>query len=481
MQTSKQKEKKVLVTGNFNILHPGHLRLLRFAKECGNYLIVAVVSDKIAGNSAHVPEELRLEGVMSNNWVDEAFVIEDSVQSLIQSLQPDIVVKGQEHQNNFNPEQDILESYGGKLIFGSGESVFSSLDLLRKDFSSSMTSTLSLPEDFLDRHKIKREKLEALIKGFSEVRVCVLGDLILDEYITCEPLGMSQEDPTIVVAPVGSTKFIGGAGIVAAHASGLGAQVHLISICGADQAGTFSKQELETHGVNCHIIEDESRPTTLKQRYRSKGKSLLKVSHLHQHAISESFQLAFFNKIHTLIDKIDLIVFSDFNYGALPQDLVDKITDLAKRNNIIISADSQSSSQIGDISRFKGMDLITPTEREARVSERNNEDGLIVLAEKLKLKSLANNLFLKLGEEGVIIYPNKKKNLITDRLPSFNSSPKDTAGAGDSLLITSSLSLACGANIWEAAFLGSLSAGIQISRVGNIPLKAKELLLELIK
>ena len=78
----------------------------------------------------------------------------------------------------------------------------------------------------------------------------------------------------------------------------------------------------------------------------------------------------------------------------------------------------------------------------------------------------------------MIIYPNED-DLITDRLPACNNSPKDTAGAGDSLLITSSLSLACKANIWEAAFLGSLSAGIQISRVGNIPLRAKELLIEL--
>ncbi len=478
METSKKQYKKVLITGNFNVLHPGHLRLLRFAKECGEYLIVAVSSDEIAGNAAHVTDSLRLEGVNSNNWVDEAFIYRSSIQEIIKELKPDIVVKGQEHQNTYNPEQEVLDSYGGKLVFGSGQSIFSSLDLLTKDFNASLAGNLNIPTDFIDRHKIKKDNLRKLIKDFSKIRVCVLGDLILDEYITCEPLGMSQEDPTIVVTPIDSTKFIGGAGIVAAHASGLGAKVHLLSISGVDESSEFSKKELESHGVNCHIIEDQSRPTTLKQRYRSKGKSLLRVSHLHQNAISEDLQAIFFDKFSNLVDEIDLIVFSDFNYGALPQELVNKVTCLAKKKNIFISADSQSSSQIGDISRFKDMDLITPTEREARVSERNNEDGLVVLAEKLKSKSLANNLFLKLGEEGMIIYPNED-DLITDRLPAFNNSPKDTAGAGDSLLITSSLSLACKANIWEAAFLGSLSAGIQIGRVGNIPLRAKELLIEL--
>lgn len=479
MINSRKKDKKVLVTGNFNILHPGHLRLLRYAKEYGSYLIVGITSDNIAGTSAHIPETLRLEGIKSNNWVDEAFIFNSSVEEIIKEIKPDVVVKGKEHQKNFNPEQKILDSIGGKLVFGSGESVFSSLDLLSKDFAYASTKNLQVPQEFIDRHNIKKNNLKKIINSFTNVRVCVIGDLILDEYITCEPLGMSQEDPTIVVTPVNTTKFIGGAGIVAAHASGLGSEVHLMSITGIDQGSIFSKKELESSGVNCHLIEDESRPTTLKQRFRSKGKSLLRVSYLHQNAISEELQDIFFNKLQDLIDEIDLIVFSDFNYGALPQRLVDKIIKLAEKKEVLMSADSQSSSQIGDISRFKGMDLITPTEREARVSQQNNEDGLIVLAEKLKSKSLARNLFLKLGEEGMIVHQEDNKEHVTDRLPALNNIPKDTAGAGDSLLITASLALACRASIWEAALLGSLSAGIQISRIGNIPLRAKELLIEL--
>ena len=473
--------KTVLVSGNFNVLHPGHLRLLRFAKECGDQLIVAIASDKIAGSSAHVPENLRLEGIASNNWVDDSFIFRSSIEEVIQKIKPDIVVKGKEHQNNFNPEQKILETYGGKLIFGSGESFFSSLDLLRKDINNSIQGSLQFPEGFLKRHKLSKKNIEARINKFSEIKVCVMGDLILDEYITCDPLGMSQEDPTIVVTPVDSAKFIGGAGIVAAHASGLGAEVHLITVSGADSEGLFAKQELEQNGVNCHFIEDENRPTTLKQRYRSKGKSLLRVSHLHQNAIDKDLQTNFINTYKALIAKMDLIVFSDFNYGSLPQGLVKKLINIAKKQGVKMVADSQSSSQVGDISRFKSMDLITPTEREARVSMRNNEDGLVVLSEKLKKESDAKNLFLKLGEEGVLVHGHNSSSAITDRLPAFNSAAKDTAGAGDSLLITSGLSLAAGSNIWEAAFLGSLAAAIQVSRLGNIPLKSKELLIELKK
>ena len=124
------KKSTVLVSGIFNILHPGHMRLLRFAKDCGNQLIVVVESDQISGSAAHVPENLRLEGIQSNNLVNEAFIFNEPIENLIKRLRPDIVVKGKEHELRLNPELKALESYGGRLIFSSGETIFSSIDLL---------------------------------------------------------------------------------------------------------------------------------------------------------------------------------------------------------------------------------------------------------------------------------------------------------------------------------------------------------------
>ena len=145
------------------------------------------------------------------------------------------------------------------------------------------------------------------------------------------------------------------------------------------------------------------------------------------------------------------------------------------------AADSQSSSQVGDISRFQGMDLLTPTEREARISTRNIEDGLVVLAEALRQQSAAHNILLKLGEEGLLIHAGNGKgdDWLTDRVGGLNAAPRDAAGTGDSLLITSALTLASGGNIWEAACLGSLAAAVQVGRVGNTPMRSKELLQEL--
>ena len=471
----------VFVSGNFNVLHPGHVRLLRFARECGERLIVAVYSDRIAGNGAHVPELLRLEGVQSNSWVDEAFVIDEPVAVVIGRLRPNIVVKGKEYDLRFNPELAVLEQYGGRLLFSSGETVFSSVDLLHKEFLTTNIRSTGLPHDYMIRHGIDVARLRSLLQQFASLKVCVVGDLIVDEYITCQPLGMSQEDPTIVVTPIDSTRFVGGAGVVAAHAAGLGAEVQFISVTGTDACREFAQKELAAAGVNAHLLEDDSRPTTLKQRFRCMGKTLLRVSRLHQTAIATQFQARLLAHLEEAIQDINLLVFSDFNYGCLPQAVVNKVTLMAKAKGVMLAADSQSSSQVGDISRFQGMDLLTPTEHEARISTRNHDDGLVVLAEALRQMSAAHNILLKLGQEGLLVHAGNGKDddWLTDRVDALNTAPRDVAGAGDSLLITSAMTLASGGNIWEAACLGSLAAAVQVGRVGNTPLSTQELLQEL--
>jgi sugar/nucleoside kinase (ribokinase family) len=144
-------------------------------------------------------------------------------------------------------------------------------------------------------------------------------------------------------------------------------------------------------------------------------------------------------------------------------------------------ADSQSSSQVSDVSRFKGMRLLTPTEREARLATRDFTSGLVVLAEALRQKARAEHVILTLGSEGLLVQvPDAETGqFATDRLAAFNSAPKDVSGAGDSLLAGASMALAVGGSIWQAAYLGAVAAALQVSRVGNSPLTAQDLLTEL--
>ena len=335
-------------------------------------------------------------------------------------------------------EKSAVDSYGGKLMFGSGGTTFSSLEILKSETKNVDHSSIQKPNEFIERHQINVSSLDNLLSQIQSLNVCVIGDIIVDEYIQCDPLGMSQEDPTIVVTPLMVNKFLGGAGIVAAHAKSLGAgKVNFVSVTGDDNTSTFVREKLEEYEIFSNILVDESRPTTLKQRYRAGNKTLLRVSHVRQHKINKTLQAQIKEHVFSLMDKIDLVIFSDFNYGSLPQELVDEISTECERLNIMMVADSQSSSQIGDVSRFKNTELLTPTEREARLALGNYEDGLVVLAESLRNKTKANNIAITLGSEGVLIHGanSDQTQWLTDRIPTLNNSPKDTAGAGDCLLV----------------------------------------------
>ena len=472
-------KKVVFVSGNFNIIHPGHLRLLRFAKECGEFLVVGVLDEKSPGSVLN--EKLRLESMQAITWVDFAFILRESPPDFIEKLKPSFVVKGKEHEERDNPEKEILKQTGGKLIFSSGEISFSSIDLMNKEWKELVLSTIKKPSDYLKRHNFGFQELIEIMEKIKDLKVCVIGDTIIDEYITCDAIGMSQEDPTIVVTPVARENYIGGAGIVALHARGLGANVHFFSVVGQDESAGYALKKLEQQGINVHFYHDESRPTTLKQRFRASQKTLLRVSHLRQHSIGTEIRDRLYGDFLEVVDGFDLIIFSDFNYGCLPQVLVEQVTAICRKKKIMMAADSQSSSQIGDVSRFKGMMLLTPTEREARFAVYDFESGLIVLAEKLKKKSLSKNVIMTLANEGILIHAetDSPNDWLTDKLPAFNTAPKDVSGAGDSLLTCASMAMAIGADIWKSAYLGSLAAACQVGRIGNIPLTPVDLKMEL--
>ncbi len=469
---------KVFISGDFNILHPGHLRLLKFAKESGDYLIVGINPDTSKTKEYLLDEVTRLEVIKATSYVDEAFILDEPVVSYITREKPDIVVKGKEHENSDNLELDILKSYGGKLLFTSGEIGFSSLDLLKKEIQNS-SSKIEHSKSFLNRHSVNFINLKEIVNKFANLKVLVIGDTIVDEYITCEAVGMSQEDPTIVVSPLINDKFIGGAAVVASHAKTLGAKVSFISVLGDDENFRFVKSGLEKLDIDVHFYKDTTRPTTLKQRFRASGKTLLRVNHLKQHGISKDIEQAILKDLKEKIDGYDLIIFSDFSYGVLTTNLITELTSLGFEKNIMMSADSQSSSQVGDISKFKNMTLVTPTEREIRLSLGDFESGLVVTSEKLTKKSNSKYIFTTLGAEGIMIYNSSKNELLTDNITALGNIVKDVSGAGDSLLTCSSMALCVGATVWESAYLGSIAAAIQVSRIGNVPITKDEMLKEL--
>src|SRR5713101_3745385 len=138
------------VSGNFNVVHPGHLRLLRFAAEQADVLVVGVNSDKVTGVT--LPQEMRVENVRSISMVDHVVGLDSPADTFVAALKPNVVVKGKEFEKRSNSEQAAVDSYGGRLVFSSGELRFASLSLLERDYSNADMSAIKKPLDFPDRH-----------------------------------------------------------------------------------------------------------------------------------------------------------------------------------------------------------------------------------------------------------------------------------------------------------------------------------------
>lgn len=465
---------KALVSGKFKVIHSGHIRLFKLARELSKELVVAL--DAFGLDEEDV--SWRVQALQNINFVDRVLIYENDIEEVLEKELPEIVVKGSEFAQVLNVEEQILSKWGGRLIFSSGDSFFSERDMIPAKSEGQSRSKPLLPEEFMQRHKISIDRLLELLKSFQGKKVCVIGDLIIDEFINCHPLGMSQEEPTIVVTPIDKKRFLGGAGIVAAHCASLGADTTLMTVRGDDEVGQWSLEMCSEYGFNLFSIVDSTRPTTHKQRFRSGSQTLLKLTHLRQESISSDLEDELIEKCTAIVQASDVVIFSDFSYGVLTARVTEEILKMAKMGRVFVAADSQSSSQMGDLSRFLSCDLITSTEREARLELRDENSGLVILAEKLRSSLAAKNLLLKLGGDGLIIHGMNQSGglVVTDQVPALNDAFIDASGAGDSLLSTSALCLASQATIYEAALLGSIVAAIQVGRLGNVPVTKSQVL-----
>ena len=462
-----------LVFGNFFILHPGHVRFLRFAATVCEKLVIGVHDTRPSDRYPTTAE--RIANLKALSLSHEVVLLERPLEFYLELYRPSAIIKGNEYRYIENPERTIIARWGGEIVFASGDSNYTPVE----DFSSNdaFGNNLQLvrPSSFIRRNDCDPDTIRSIITRFRGLKVAVIGDLIVDEYIECEALGMSREDPTIVVSPVGSKQYLGGAGIVAAHAKALGAHVTFMSLVSNDAAGVFAKSALNDIQVRFDAVCDVTRTTTLKRRYRCSGKTLLRVNHLTQEEPSPEIQSLLIKASKESIKNVDCLVLSDFSYGSLTQAIVDEVIELANKLNLVVSADSQSSSQTGDSSRFKGVSLICATEYEARSALRQPAMGLSALGAELLKRSKSKNLLLKLGAAGVVLLKEGESPADLDRLPALNPTPVDVAGAGDSMLTAATMALTVGGSLAQAAYIGSIAAAIQVSRVGNVPLTYDEL------
>ena len=478
----RPREKKVIMChGTFDVVHPGHIRHLLYAKSKGDILVASLTCDDHI-HKAHfrpfVPEELRAINLAALEMVD--YVIIDRNPTPLENLtflQPDYFAKGYEYvENGVHPEtqkeQKVLNSYGGEFLFTPGDIVYSSSALIESAPPNiSVEKLLAL----MEAENVTFEDLRGVLDGFGGVRVHVVGDTIVDSYTVCSMIGGQTKTPTISVRFEEQTDFCGAAAVVAKHLKVAGADVTFSTVLGDDAYKSFVLDDLKTHGIDCQAIIDKTRPTTNKNAIVAGGYRLLKIDRLDNRSISEKILLQLQRQISA--SQADAVVFSDFRHGIFnPQTIPPLIESIPK--GVFRVADSQVATRWGNILEFHGFDLITPNEREARFALGDQDSVVRPLAYKLYKKAKCRTLILKLGNRGILTYRHRPVDdpRMFIAIDNFVDNLVDAVGSGDAMLAYATLVMLSTGNEVIASIVGSFAAAVECEKDGNVPVKPQDVL-----
>jgi len=480
---SPPRQKKVAMChGVFDIVHPGHIRHLLYAKSKAPILIASLTSDIHINKGPyrpHIPQELRAVNLAAYEFVD--YVVVDSNQTPLQNIniiKPDIFAKGYEYssisdeESKTNDEKKVVSSYGGEVIFTPGDIVFSSTALLNVSPPKiRVEKLLSLMSGF----GLSFEDLRSTLDGFEGTSVHVIGDTIIDTYTECTMFGGQTKTPTLSVRFESQTNLLGGAGIVAEHLRAAGADVKITSVVGDDTLGKFALERLSDSGIEPNLIVDANRPTVNKNAIVVSGYRLLKIDTVDNRSISDEI----LNHIVSAIEKsekYDAVIFSDFRHGLFNKRTIPRLIK-AIPENVFRVADSQVASRWGNILDFKNFDLITPNEREARFSLADQDSGIRPLASRLFDECLAKLLILKLGDRGILTCMHGSHESLDSFfvMDSFVNRLVDPVGAGDALLAYATLSMITSGNPIISSIIGNLAAACECEQDGNNPVTPTEI------
>lgn len=472
---ARPRDKKVIMChGVFDIVHPGHVRHLVYAKSKADILIASITADRHITKGIHrphVPHHLRAVNIAAFEAVDFVLIDENAAPlENIKFLQPDYFAKGYEYVANGMPpktsaEAEILASYGGEIIFTPGDYVYSSSNFINLAPPQLKLEKLSI---LMASEQISFEDLKDSLKKFVGLKVHVVGDLIIDSFTHASMIGGQTKSPTMSVLYEGRTDYVGGAGVVAKHMRAAGANVTFSTVLGDDAFKDFAVADLEAAGVDCKAIVDHNRPTVNKNAIIVKDYRLLKIDTLDNTTISDSILAQFVKQIKETT--CDAVVFSDFRHGIFNKRTIPTLAAAIPETAYKV-ADSQVASRWGNITEFKNFDLITPNEREARFSMADQDSGIRSLAANLYDAAQCKTLMLKLSEKGILTCKNGEHTSLDSLfvLDSFANNVLDPVGSGDALLAYATLAMLATKSAACATIIGSIAAACECEMDGNIP------------
>lgn len=471
-----QGSKIVQCHGVFDLLHPGHLNHLAEAKAHGEFLVVTVTSDRYVNkgpgrpyfsdeNRALVLAGLELVDLVAISDFPDALTALDCVKPSVYAKGPDYVNAAEDITGMISLEKSKCEAHGGKVVFTSGQTMSSSK--LRNEMIMNDSGEFGkwLPRF---RERVSELDVSNLFESIKGLRVLVLGEGIIDEYVMSEALGKSSKDPVLAFKIGDRERQLGGSFAVAKHAAGLGAKVSLLTRIGLEQEYSRLIQNGMPAEVELKLLRSKTEPTLVKTRY---------VDELTKSKVFETYQIGeivatdddddeLANYLYQLVDKVDVILVADYGHGLISE----KHLEILAETKTLKAVNTQSNAGnrgFNSISRYGPVDIVCLNGSEVGLELKKRHVQLEVLVGELAERTKAKFTAVTSGARGVVYLDSREANTSAERAPAFTSKMTDRVGAGDALFVASALSWSAGNSGFVSAVLGNLAGSASLAGLGN--------------
>jgi len=466
-------KKVVLCHGVFDLLHAGHIRYLKSARNEGDVLFVTVTPDEFVNKGPGRPvfsQDLRAENIGFLSFVD--FVAVNTTPTAINVLskvKPHAYVKGPDYKEmenditgNIYAEKEAVEAQGGKIVF-TEDITLSSTSLLNEHFGVFPLETKRYLESFRQRHSY--EEIISLLQGLGNLNVLVVGDAIVDEYHFVEALGQSSKGANLAVKFDSKEQFAGGSLAVANHLAGFVQNVTVVAGLGKQNSHEeFIRSKLQKN-VTLEPFYFIDAPTIVKRRYVDNDlHKLFEVYFYNDHPSLDNINPQVCSWLEKNTAQFDLVIVPDFGNGFISAQMIQKLCNNARY--LAVNTQMNSGNRgYHSINRYPRADFVSLNGPELRIATHNRYDPNEDLARQLLKKTGAKHFAVTLGSDGALLL--EKKPDVVHKTPVLSTKVLDRIGAGDTFLSLSGLCLGGGMASDIALFVGSAAAALDVQVVCN--------------
>lgn len=316
--------------------------------------------------------------------------------------------------------------------------------------------------------------IEEVFEAFNNLKVLVIGDSMIDTYTHGTVERVSPEAPVPIVNVFREESRLGGSANVAVNLAGLGAEPILCTVCGDDNAGDQFISLLQEHHLSTSgVMRVSNRPTTIKNRIMSGSNYLLRVDTETDEYLPPSHFSEFISKVLALLPTADLVIFEDYDKGALGAELIQSVISACRQSHIPVAVDPK----FRNFDTYKGATLFKPNwvEFESGTAACGDQ-AILEKVNYLKGHLQFENLILTRSSKGVFYSSSKE----SGEIPAHVRAVSDVSGAGDTVIAIAGLALALQLPIRFIAELANLGGGIVCEYSGVVPIPKERLLREAI-